>query len=334
MANQLNHKYELLFGQPYSFYGRTTEQPRFINNTPLLSNFAVTSEVTENVGQLVETKDAKGLRLDSHHITFKISKSKESGQQNTITIYNISDNVRQYLEAKAGEGVAIVLYAGYESEEQLNLIFQGQVVTVKDTFTGHTRVTEIVCRSGYKNMQEAYTVRSFRSGTRLRDIVTKTLDDLKLPIGTVYIPREADIIIDKPVVLNGKTKEVLDSIAAIRGMKVFVEDDTVNVIPLDSRGMEGTIGFRLSTKLGNIIGSPALLDDSAGTQEKEPSVRGSIKVVTTLNGAYQTGNLVEVDSRYFQGVYEIESIDHRGSYEGSEWVSELKLKPRDDWQVR
>lgn len=334
MAEQLQHKYELLFGQPLSFYGRTDEFPNLTNPTPLLSTITAQTINPEDIDFFVNTKDAKALKLTNHQITFDVSKTKESGKETRIVVYNISDNVRKYLEAKAGDNPAIILYAGYETDEELKLIFQGEVIKVKDTFMGNTRVTEILCTSGFRNLKEAYSVRSFRAGTSFKEIITTTIKDLKLPQGTLYIPKDLDIIIDKPVIINGKTKDFLDDLAKQAGFKLFIEDGTVNLIPDNFVLRDGRFVFEISAALGNMIGSPVLLDDEQVKQEKQATNKSSLMVNTTLNGGYQIGNFVSIVSKFYTGVYEITAITHKGNFEGSDWMSTLEVKPIEDWEVR
>lgn len=333
MANQLNHKYELLFGQPVSFYSRTTEQPNFSSQTPLTSNGLLQTLDPQVVPIITDTKDAKGLRLTEHQITFQVVKSKESGKQTTITVYNISDRVRQYLEMKAGTAPAIVLYGGYETDNDLPLLFQGEVHKVKDSFNGHTRITEILCKTGYRNLAEAYTVKSFRGGVKLSTVITGVLQDLRMPVGTMYIPKELDIIIDKPTAISSVTRDWLDKTTKGLGLKMFVEDGTVNILPDNFVERDGKFVFEISSENSNLIGSPSLVDDNSGTPEKASTTKESIKVTTPLNGSYQIGNMVSLKSRYYTGIYEIEAITHNGDYEGGNWMSELQLKPTNQWEI-
>jgi hypothetical protein len=69
MNLQLNHKYELVVGQPFSFY----------EGIPTVSNFATAAAPIVNEGNVqnfINTKDGDGLVLTNHHIEFEIDKSK------------------------------------------------------------------------------------------------------------------------------------------------------------------------------------------------------------------------------------------------------------------
>ena len=66
--------------------------------------------------------------------------------------------------------------------------------------------------------------------------------------------------------------------------------------------------------------------------DRQPRNKSAITVTTTLNGAYTVGSKVKVTSRLYDGVYEITGITHRGTFEGSDWMSVLELKPVDGWE--
>lgn len=322
MAEQYNHQYELLFGQPFSFYQGIPESlvlagtdSRYIANT------------------YVDSTRANGLKLTEFHIEFDINKSKETGQNSKITVYNISDLTRHFLNAKGNEAPLIILNAGYVSSG-MNLIFQGEIMKVNETFIGHTRKTEILLKSGFRNMTEAFTVRSYRPNTKASDIVRDVVRDLKLPEGTIYYPALDGITIQKPQVLNGKSFEILKELAKNIGAKAFIEDGTINILPDNYVQRDGKYVFEISSANGNLIGSPSTKTDTELTQENQAANRENLQVRTTLNGAYQIGNQVALSSKFYTGVYEIETIQHTGSYEGSDWYSVLDIKPVDGWEIR
>lgn len=327
MAEQYIHRYELLIGQPTSFYEGTPTVKNFVDTPPDIVN-------QSNVQNYVNTKDGDALILSSHNIDFDIDKSKESGKESKLVIYNLSDNFREYLNAKSGKPVALILKAGYATDEELPIVFQGEIFKTTDSFMGHTRKTEILLKSGYGNLQEAYTVRTFKKGTKASDVLSTVISDLKLPVGTLFLSQNEDIIIQKNITVNGKTIDFLTKFAKQYEANVFVEDGAVKVLPKNYVERDGRWVYTISARTGTMIGSPTLKTDTEATQENEAVNRTNITVTTTLNGAFSIGDYVSLESKYHNGVYEIESISHKGSYEGSQWISVLDIKPVDGWEVR
>jgi hypothetical protein len=327
MAEQFIHKYVLEFGQPISFYGLQPEQ------------FSVADSNTKVVGEINDYMPAtsdQAVQLTKHNISFQIDKSKDAGKESTLTIYNISDETRKFLEQHQGNNPSLLLRAGYETDTEIPIIFKGEVITSSDVFQGNTRITTLQLKSGATNLKEAYTVKSYRAGTRVEDIIKYTVGDLKLPYGTLYFPRGNDVriqTINKPVIINNPTKEFLRKFCTDNGYKFWIEDGTVNVLPDNYVIRAGEFVFDISADT-NMIGSPSISDTDAAASEKQSGNRSNITVKTTLNGAYTLGAKVNITSKFHNGVYEILGITHSGTFEGSDWYSDLVLKAVDGWEVR
>jgi hypothetical protein len=332
VATQFNHKYVLQFGKPISFYSgngsnnlRSPLQPQEqMTYLPRAINSFIDPDAVED----------KSVELTQHNISFDVDKDKESGKESTFTIYNISDSTRSFLEQYQGDNPSIVLYAGYETDTELPLIFKGEVISYSEVFQGHTRVTTILAKSGATNLKEAYSVRSYKGGTKFNQIIEDMIEDLRLPKGTMYFPSgsETEIVSNKPVIVNSPTIDFIKKFSLENGYKFWIEDGTANLSPIKIPMKAGQFVFEISADT-NMIGSPSpSQEEPAG--EKKNANRKAVTVKTTLNGSYQLAGKVSLVSKYHSGIYEIEAIKFAGTYEGSDWYSQLQLKPVDGWEVR
>ena len=328
MAEQFNHKYSCEFGQPISFYGANADSN--FKSIPYPVNY--TTEQNKAVSYFNEAKADQAVKLSSHNMSFSIKKGKDASPDNTITFYNISDNVRKFLEQNNGKKPVILLRAGYESDKELPILFNGEVIMVTDSFNGTTRKTDLTCTTGTTAIQEAYSVKSYRAGTKPADIVADVLKDLKLPVGTYYLPDSMSVGIEKPVIVPAVPAiEFLRKYGKDNGFKVWFEDGTVNLFSEEARPSITTTAFKISSDT-NMIGSPTIKTSDVAMTELKAGSRQSVMVQTTLNGAYSIGARVELISKYHNGIYEIESIEHSGTFEGDDWNSKLELKPIDGWE--
>ncbi len=330
-AEQFNHKYELEFGQPISFYSST---PETTNIVP----FRFSERATEDASKINQfmrfNLNNQAVKITQHNISFNIAKGKESSSETKITLYNISDDVRLFLEEYNGSKPFIALKAGYETDKDIPIIFTGEVLFLRESFDGVTRTTELTCTTGTTAITEAYTTKSYRYGTPPRDIIEDVAKDLKLPKGTIFFPEEMNVGIQKPVVVSGvPTMEFLRKFSKEFNAKAFIEDGTINIVPNNFVMRDGQFVFRISPEI-NMIGSPTVATDAVESSEKQAGNRQNVTVTTTLNGAYSIGAIVQLDSKYHTGAYEIVSIVHSGEYEGTDWKSTLELKPADSYQVR
>ncbi len=330
MAEQFLHKYSLEFGQPVSFYSADA------TNTSGVGLLQATPNQSDAISY-ANVNASGAIKLTQHNISFSITKGKDASTDTTFTIYNISDNVRKFLEQNNGKKPMLVFRAGYETElelivnPELPILFAGEVIQVVDSFNGTTRKTDITCASGTTAIQEAYSVKSYRAGTKPSEIVRQVMKDLKLPEGTIYFPANMEVAIQKPVVYTGPSIEFLRKFGKEQGIKVWIEDGAVNAVPTDIVAGAYTKAFKISSAL-NMIGSPSVKTADMSQTEKTSGNRQNITVKTTLNGAYSIGAKVVLESKYHNGSYEIESVQHDGTYEGDEWCSTLELKPVDGWE--
>ena len=227
-----------------------------------------------------------------------------------------------------------LLEAGYVTDAEIPVLFQGEVIDVKDSFSGNTRTTQLTLKSGASNIKEAYSVRSYRAGTSVQTIVKDVIKDMKLPEGTVFFNKDGtDILIDKPVVVNASSMDWVRKFGQRYNLNVWVEDGVANVLPKNFVKKAGEFVHQISSAT-NMIGSPTLANGETGTQERQAANKQVLNVTTTLNGAYKIGDKVALTSKFFNGVYEIETITHSGRYEGSDWQSTLQIKPVDGWEIR
>lgn len=322
MAEQFNHKYSLEFGAPLSFY-KAVVQPSaqsFLSKQPLTFG-------------LIDPPEDKGtaVKLTSHNMSFSIKKGKDASTENNITIYNISDTVRKFLEQNNGKKPLIILRAGYESESgEPPILFNGEVIQVVDSFNGTTRKTDLTCATGTTAIQEAYSVRSYRVGTKPSQIIDDVVKDMKVAKGTFDLPEILNKEIQKPIVFSCPAIEFLRRYGKDIGYKVWFEDGAINLLS-NIASPKSIPAFKISSD-NNMIGSPSVKTADVAQTELKAGSRQNITVTTTLNGAYSIGAKVEVNSKYHNGVYEIESITHNGTFEGSDWNSQLELKPVDGWE--
>lgn len=319
MSEQFLHKYRVQFGQPISFYQGVVipQQPQSSDKVSAYLN-----------------NPKEGVELTQHNMSFNITKTKEGASESTATFYNLSDNTRLFLEQYQKKNPLFLLEAGYVTDDEIPVLFQGEVIDVKDSFSGNTRTTQLTLKSGASNIKEAYSVRSYRAGTSVQTIVKDVIKDMKLPEGAVFFNKDGtDILIDKPVVVNASSMDWVRKFGQRYDLNVWVEDGVANVLPKNFVQKAGEYVHQISSS-SNMIGSPTLANGETGTQERQAANKQVLNVTTTLNGSYKIGDKVALTSKFFNGVYEIETITHSGTYEGSDWQSTLQIKPVDGWEIR
>ena len=327
---QFKHKYELRFGQPISFYTESREG--------LFPNEIQVSEQNPlfDINYYLKSLEGKAVLLTEHNISFRIRKSKDVGEESTVTIYNMSDKTRAFLDKWLGSTAEppLLLKAGYETDSSLPLLFQGNVVSVKEEYNGHTRATTVSLRSGTQAIKEAFTTRSYRAGVRASDVIRDLVTDLRLPRGTLKFA-DNEKSSDKPIVAQGNTVDFLRRFSKANGYNVWIEDGTINVIPQNyAIANTSDKALNVSSAIGNLLGSPAITNTGTEKTENQNGIRQALTIKLTLHGNVKIADKINLTSKYHNGVYGVEGITHNGDYEGNNWTTELEIVPIDGWEVR
>lgn len=286
------------------------------------------------------SKKGEAYVIKDLHMQFDVKKdnSKEPNK-GYISVFNLSDDVVNYLDANQRESLAALLYAGYNGDEKL--IFSGTIEFVQDTFDDETRETKFIIGDGTLNLMTALTNRSYRKGTALDTILNDLISDLKLPTGRI-VAFGKNSTSQYGMAFNGTASQNLDNLARNTNSTFSVQDGAVYWTKEGSRFSQ--VAFEISEDSG-MIGSPTPKNPEpakrrlakkskkdeksttshADTKKKAVKEDAGITVTTLLNGAILPESTVYLKSRKYTGFYKVVTLQHKGGYESGDWVTELGL---------
>ncbi|AFH20906.1 baseplate hub [Cronobacter phage CR9] len=294
-----------------------------------------------NIEKYTNTSKGNAYEIKELHMEFSVKKdnSKEPNK-GYVTVYNLSDEVVNYLSVNQRESLAVMLHAGYNGDEKL--IFSGTVEYVEDNFEAETRETKFILGDGTLNLTTATTARSYRKGTPLNSVLNDLINDLKLPKGRVI--DFGSQTLQTSMAFTGNASQNLANLAKNTGSTFSVQDGAVYWTREGSRF--NNVMFEISEE-GGMVGTPtpkqpasskkllaAKAKEKAGVKPKKPSKKAKehdikedvgMTVTTLLNGAILPESTVYLNTRYHKGFYKVAELTHRGGYETGDWVTELGL---------
>lgn len=293
-----------------------------------------------NIDKYANTNKGDAYQIKDLHIEFNVKKdnSKEPNK-GYLTIYNLSDEVVNYLDANQRESLAVLLHAGYNGDEKL--IFSGTVEYVEDTFPEETRQTKLILGDGTLNLTTAQTSRSYRKGTPLNTVLNDLITDLKLPKGRVI--DFGSQTTQHAIAFTGSASQNLGNLAKNTASTFSVQDGAVYWTREGSRF--SNVMFEISEE-GGMVGTPTPKQPSTAKKllkakakaaqggkqrkskkEKVHDIREDVgmTVTTLLNGAILPESTVYLNTRYHKGFYKVAELTHRGSFEGGDWITEMGL---------
>lgn len=309
--------------------------------TLIIGRPVIIGEKPVNIEKFANTSKGNAYEIKDLHIDFSVKKdnSKEPNK-GYITVFNLSDEVVNYLSVNQRESLAVMLRAGYNGDEKL--IFSGTVEYVEDNFPQETRETKFILGDGTLNLTTATTSRSYRKGTPLNSVLNDLIADLKLPKGRV-IDFGAETL-QTSMAFTGNASQNLGNLAKNTGSTFSVQDGAVYWTREGSRF--NNVMFEISEE-GGMVGTPtpkqpasskklikAKAKEKAGEKPKAPSKKKKeydiredvgMTVSTLLNGAILPESTVYLNTKYHKGFYKVAELTHRGGYETGEWVTELGL---------
>lgn len=301
-----------------------------------------------NIETYANTNKGDAYEIKELHIDFSIKKdNSKDPNKGYVTVYNLSDEIVNYLGTHQRDSLAVLLKAGYNGDEKL--IFSGTVEYVEDNFPNETRETKFILGDGTLNLTTATTARSYKKGTPMNSVLNDLISDLKLPKGRV-VDFGGDTL-EHSMAFTGNASQNLANLAKNTGASFSVQDGAVYWTRQGSRF--NNVMFEISEE-GGMVGVPSVKQPSsskklvsakakakkkadAGEKPKSPSKKKKkkkehdiredvgISVSTLLNGAILPESTVYLNTRYHKGFYKVAELTHRGGYESGEWVTELGL---------
>jgi hypothetical protein len=238
-----------------------------------------------------------------------------------IKIFNLAETTRARLKRK---GAKVVLSAGYETGNAA-VIFTGDARNIDHVKESETLwVTKIKCGDGERAYQFAHFSNSFRAGTPIADVILACGNAVGLNLGNL-----ADEI-QKGNFRGGLTqfshgytgygsaiKQLNDLLKSV-GLTLSIQDGALQVL----RGGAAAPGraILLSPDSG-LIGSPGYITPE---DKSKPSL---MKFKSLLQPQIRCGGVVEMRAKSIKGQFRLETVQHTGDTEGSEWYSVGEGKP-------
>jgi hypothetical protein len=265
----------------------------------------------------IQTIDITGLR-----ISFSILKT-ESYKTNTATIkiWNIGQDKRNII--KDYEAL-VTLFAGYEGEGGVSLLFKGFTTSVSHIYDFPDIVTILECGEGERYINSARVALSYNGNvparTMISDIVAKMgmqLIEYSASSNLVYRQGFSGIYMGKVVLKTVCDKLGLEALfQGEREVRIITQGQTSSAPPIQINANSGMIGVPQRFTWRNL----ELFRSSSAPNT-------GYKVNVALNPLILPKNAITIDSTHldFRGPYVVRTVRHEGDTYGQIWASNLEV---------
>jgi len=271
--------------------------------------------VKSDEGSPLQIFDINGLRM-SFAINKSLSWSVNSG---IIRVWNLNQKTRNLINDFGDE---VELWAGYEDDSNLQLLYTGQTSAVGHQFTQPEIVSTFQCGDGNKYLNEMFSSFSFGADTPAKDVINAIADVMGLK---VVIPPADDLVYRQGFKSCSPVKDALYKACEYLGLQFIINNDLLTIVPKNPKvsGLiyaineaTGMIGIpeRYSSQVQNLYGP-----------DNRPET--GYKIVTCLKPQIQPKDFISLSSTHLgiaNQTHFVKTIKHIGDTFGPEWISQLE----------
>lgn len=223
-------------------------------------------------------------RVIKNRLKFSIDKSSEdNANKGTISIYNLSQDTRNFLEKSDN---LVILKAGYKNA--ISTIFSGDILKGKNDRKGPDIITDLECGDGEFALKEASINIGLGPGAKNTDIIGLAVDAItELAVARGFIETIPEITFNQGFTYSGQAKALLKDLLKQVGMEFHIQDGEINILTPNKTDQQLAVEITPETGL---IGFPT----------KTPQ---GVDFISLLNPGLRPGRAVKIESKQFQGAF-------------------------------
>ena len=261
----------------------------------------------------IESKDTL-TTITQLRIQFLCKKNRATtANELTVKAYKPNqDTINQCLAS----GSIVRLYAGYG--EEIKLIAQSQITTATPIYEGVDIILNLECLDGVESIRKTKVSISFQAGSTVKQVLNALVEYLQIPLKVA-----PDVDLNKKFnngySFAGGVGTALDEVTDRAFAKWAMQDGTLLII-----GQSGTTNTNavLLTPDTGMIGTPMPIEDTVNSLDVG-EIRRGWKVKSLLQGDINPADIIAIESRFVNGQFVIESVEHKGDTHSNEWFSEV-----------
>ena len=270
-------------------------------------------EIEVNIGGLlIASADAGEPVL---RMSFNVTKTPDSSpNKSELKIWNLSEDSRSMLQEQ--DRLIVTIKAGYRDFS--SQIFFGDMRFASSVRDSADWVTAVQSGDGAKQYKSARINKSFAAGTLVTDALKAAAESLGVGNGNLSKviaagSKRALREFSNGTVLTGKSTEQIDNLAKSMGLEWSVQDGQLQLLEPEQTTQDSAVVLSSGTGL---IGSP-----TAGS-------KGVVKARSLLQPDIFPGRKIQIDSALIpNSFFKATKVKHTGDTWGSNWFTDMELKP-------
>lgn len=269
----------------------------------------------------VGKEGGSGTKIDGLRISFNVTATLTSEPNvSEIQIYNLSETTRAKFLKETG--LKVWLYAGYQDDIGLELVYVGDITLVNFKYTAPDVITILQCGDGALALRDLRVSLSYAPGTSAQTAIKDISNRFNIPVRNTGFDASG-VTFPNGFSYIGRAKGAMNHVTNICQANWSVQKNTIQVLNKNGHNNEKVI--LLSPETG-LIGMPEKLEDKGFSADTINVIKGW-KFVSLLQPKLIPGGRVQIKSQEVNGVFSIETVDHKGDTRGDDWTTTIEVAP-------
>jgi hypothetical protein len=268
--------------------------------------------------QIGDADTGDGLSITDLQLTFSARKSvnnKDKIDRCSITVYNLSDISLTYLET---EYATAVFSCGYESQDNVVRLFQGQITGVETRKQGADRVTKFEVTPAYSDLTFKVMSELVPENGVVEDVIEVIRKQTALARGAYRgAGLSRRIIYGYP--LSGTPREMLNKVCSIYKLQWRIDGETLFINDFSTVESEFIDTAPVISPTTGLIEKPYPFKGADNKSNKDAERTSGIKFTSLINANVVPGTLVRVDYAETSEYLRVEEVDFSGDFRGKNW---------------
>lgn len=264
-------------------------------------------------------------RMIKNRVKFTVDKQSEgNANKATLSIYNLSQDTRNFLEKS--DNFAI-MRAGYK--DAISTIFTGDIIKGKHERNGPDIVTNLECGDGELALRDAMVSIGLGPGAKNTQIINSAIAAItSLAVARGFVDQIEEVTYNQGFTYSGPAKQLLKEQLKQVGMEFHIQDGELNILFPNKTDQQIAVEVTPDTGL---VGFPT----------KTPE---GVDFTSLLNPSIRPGRAVKIESKQFQGAFGSQSgvasnslihsgsivvvkrVVHDGDTDEGTWLSKVECR--------
>jgi hypothetical protein len=272
------------------------------------------------VGDL-KTKD--GLEVTDLQVSFDISKDSDNSKSTnsaSIEVCNLSD---EHLKQLQSDYPAAYFYVGYNSLENVKLLFAGEVINITTKKSGTDRVTQLLMGTGYTELNHKTSNSTLPSGRTVRDVFEEIRKKIPNIDRGLYNGTNLNSSLINGYSISGSLKEELDTLADTFGVEWRIDNNVLYVNDRDRAENENFADAYVISPSSGLIEIPFYTSGDKRRSKADKVKKQGVQFNMLINPEVYPAKIIKLEDTEIIGWFKVDSVRYSGSWRNGDWLQEV-----------